>query len=88
MRRGLSLRRVANQRIGGTIVNRQELQKLEAYFRRRFNMSTISVKARPQKDDSAEVYIGDEFIGVLFRDDEDGDLSYNFTMAILDIDLD
>ena len=43
---------------------------------------------RPQKDDSAEVYIGDEFIGVVFRDDEDGDLSYNFTMAILDIDLD
>ena len=69
-------------------MNRQELQKLEAYFRRRFNMSTISVRARPQKDDSAEVYIGDEFIGVLFRDDEDGDLSYNFTMAILDIDLD
>ena len=27
------------------------------------------------------------FVGVLFRDDEDGDLSYNFTMAILDIDL-
>ena len=49
---------------------------------------TIEVRARPQKDDSAEVYIGDEFIGVLFRDDEDGDLSYNFTMAILDIDLD
>ena len=23
----------------------------------------------------------------IFRDDEDGDLSYNFTMAILDIDL-
>ena len=72
----------------GHIVNRQELQKLEAFFRRRFNMSTISVRARPQKDDSAEVYIGDEFVGVLFRDDEDGDLSYNFTMAILDIDLD
>ena len=25
--------------------------------------------------------------GVIYRDDEDGDLSYNFTMAILDIDL-
>jgi hypothetical protein len=69
-------------------VNRQELLKLEAFFRRRFAMSTISVKQRPQKDDSAEVYIGDEFVGVVFRDDEDGDLSYNFTMAILDIDLD
>jgi len=45
------------------------------------------VRQRPQKDDSAEVYFGDEFVGVLFRDDEDGDLSYNFTMAILEIDL-
>ncbi len=72
----------------GQPVNRQELQKLEAFFRRRFNMSTISIRARPQKDDSAELYIGDEFVGVIFRDDEEGDLSYNFTMAILDIDLD
>lgn len=36
---------------------------------------------------SAEVYLGDEFLGVIFRDDEDGELSYNFSMAILDIDL-
>jgi hypothetical protein len=33
------------------------------------------------------LYIDDEFVGVIYRDDEDGDLSYNFTMAILDIDL-
>ena len=37
--------------------------------------------------DEYDVDIGDEFVGVLFRDDEDGELSYNFTMAILDIDL-
>ena len=35
----------------------------------------------------AEVYIGDEFIGVLFRDDEEGETSYQFQMAILDFDL-
>jgi hypothetical protein len=68
-------------------VDRQEIQKLQNYFRTRFNMPSISVRPRPQKDDSAEVYIGDEFIGVLYRDDEEDDLSYNFTMAILEIDL-
>lgn len=68
-------------------MGRDEILKLESYFRRRFNMPSMSVRQRPQKDDSAELYIDDEFIGVLFRDDEDGDLSYNFTMAILDIDL-
>jgi hypothetical protein len=45
------------------------------------------VRARPQKKDSGEVYIGDEFIGIIFRDEEDGELSYNFSMAILDFDL-
>ena len=52
----------------------EELKKLQAYFRRLFGNETIAVKARPQKDDSAEVYIGDEFIGILFKDDEDDDL--------------
>jgi len=42
---------------------------------------------RPKKDDSAEVYIGDEFIGVLFVDDEDDDRSFQFQMAILEDDL-
>jgi hypothetical protein len=68
-------------------LDRQEILKLEAFFRKRFNMPSIQVRQRPQKKDSAEVYIDDEFIGVVYRDDEDGDLSYNFTMAILDIDL-
>jgi hypothetical protein len=68
-------------------VDRKEILKLETFFRKRFNMPSIEVRQRPQKDDSCEVYIGDEFIGVVYRDDEDGDLSYNFTMAILDIDL-
>ncbi len=64
----------------------EEIKKLDAYFKRMFNPS-MAVKARPRKDDSAEVYVGDEFLGVVFRDDEDGDLSYNFSMAILDVDL-
>lgn len=69
-------------------VKPEEIRKLDAYFKRIFANRNIHVKARPQKDDSAEVYRDDEFIGVIFRDDEDGDLSYNFSMAILDVDLD
>lgn len=65
-----------------------EIRKLEAYLQKKFELDRIQVKARPRKDDSAEVYIGDEFVGVIFRDDEDEDLSWNFQMAILEIDLD
>jgi hypothetical protein len=68
-------------------VNPEEIKKLTRFFRTKFQLANIEVRRRPQKTDSAEVYIGDEFIGVIFRDDEDGELSYNFNMAILDFDL-
>ena len=64
-----------------------ELKKVETYLRRLFGNDTIRVKARPRKDDSAEVFVGDEFVGVIYRDDEDEELSYNFQMAILEMDL-
>ena len=65
----------------------QEIKKIETYLRRLFGNAQIRVVPRPKKDDSAEVYIGEEFVGVLFVDDEDEDRSYNFQMAILGSDL-
>ena len=69
-------------------VDVKEVRKLDAYLKRVFGNSKIRVVPRPKKDDSAEVYVGDEFIGVLFVDDEDDERSYNFQMAILGSDLD
>jgi hypothetical protein len=68
-------------------VDKTELAKLEGYLRRTFANHGISVRARMKKNDSAEVYLADEFIGIIHVDDEDGDRSFNFTMAILDVDL-
>ena len=70
-----------------TAVDVQEVRKLDAYLKRVFGNPKIRVVPRPKKDDSAEVYIGDEFIGVLFVDDEDNERCYNFQMAILADDL-
>lgn len=62
-----------------------DADKLQSFMRDRFQLNTIEVRQRPNKDDSAELYIGDEFVGVLF---EDGDVfSYAFNMSILDYDL-
>ena len=69
-----------------TPVKPEEIRKLEAYLKRNLNPNMV-VKARPRKDDSAEVYLEDEFLGVIYKDEEEGELSYNFSMAILDIDL-
>ncbi len=63
------------------------MAKLEQYLRRTFANHSLRVMARPTKSDSAEVYVGEEFIGVLFVDDEDDDRSFQFQMAILEEDL-
>ena len=65
----------------------QEVRKLDAYLKKLFGNARIRVVPRPKKEDSAEVYVGAEFIGVLFVDDEDDERSYNFQMAILGADL-
>jgi hypothetical protein len=68
-----------------TALKPDEIRKLDAFFKRTFQNPQMQVKARPRKEDSAEVYVGEEFLGIVFKDEEDGD--YNFSMAILDIDL-
>jgi hypothetical protein len=65
----------------------EELKKLDAYFKRTFNNPGLQVKARPRKNDSAELYLNDEFLGLVYKDEDEGELSYNFSMAILDVDL-
>jgi hypothetical protein len=61
------------------------MTKVESYLRKTFGNNAISVRARPKKDDSAEVFINDDFIAVLFKDEDDD--GYQFQMAILDEDL-
>ncbi len=68
-------------------MDKTEIAKIQAYMRRTFGNETMRVVPRPKKADSAEVFVGEEFIGVLFVDDEDGDRSFNFQMAILAEDL-
>lgn len=68
-------------------MDKEEIARLEAYLRKTFGTANLTVRARPKKDDSAEVYIGEDFIAVLFKEVEDGETSYQFQMAILDFDL-
>lgn len=67
-------------------MNDKDIQRIEAHLRRTFANANISLKARPKQKDSAEVYVGEEFIGVVFQD-EDEDGSFMFEMAILAEDL-
>jgi hypothetical protein len=68
-------------------MDKTELAKIEAFFRRTFANTSIRVVPMARKKDTAEVYVGEEFLGVISLDDEDGERSYAFNMAILDVDV-
>lgn len=59
---------------------------LNEVIRAKFGNQKLRVVPRPKKTDSSEIYLEDEYIAVLFRDDASGH-SWTFEMAVLDIDL-
>ena len=69
-------------------MDRITLKKIENFFKQKFKNKKIKIEGRANKNDSAEVLIDDEFIGVVFEDNEDGDTCYQFNMTILIEDLD
>lgn len=68
-------------------VKKEELARLQSYLRKTFGSPTLEVRAQPKKDDMAEVFIAGEFVAALYREEEDGETSYQLQMAILDMDL-
>ncbi len=68
-------------------MNSSELTKVESYLRTKFNNPNVAIQGRENKEDSAEVLLDSEFIGVIFKDEDEGEISYDFHMSILEIDL-
>jgi len=65
----------------------KEIGLLEKYLRKTFQTESIEIRKLPKKKEAAEVYVADDFIGVIYRDDEDGEVSYQLQIAILESDL-
>jgi hypothetical protein len=66
---------------------KDDLPRLEAYLRKVFGSQAIRIVMNPKKSDMAEVFVGEEFIAPIYRDEDDGEISYQLQMAILDVDL-
>lgn len=71
----------------GRVAFKDEIPELTRYLRRRFNNDAVKIVIHPKKTDMAEVFVGEEFLATLYRDEEDGEVSWQFQMAILDVDL-
>ncbi len=71
----------------GEVADIDRIKRLDAYLKRKFDNNAIRVVPRAKKRDSLEVYLGEEFIGVLFVDDDKRPGAYILEMPILDMDL-
>ncbi len=73
--------------LGDASTTAPDIKRLDAYLKRRFDNERVRVVPRLKKKDSAEVYVGEEYIGVLFFDEKDPRSSF-FELPILALDLD
>ncbi len=65
----------------------EEMSQLKSHLERVFKCGGLTVKKREKAEDSIEVMMDGEFIGVIYKIIDEGETSYDFNMAILDIDL-
>ncbi|MGH1352797.1 MAG: DUF3126 family protein [Methyloligellaceae bacterium] len=69
-------------------IDAPDIAKTETYLKDLFQRDNVDVRQLPKKDDTAEVYLGEEFIATLYNDLENGKIMHQFQMCILDFDLD
>jgi len=67
-----------------------EMQKIEHYLQQLFWNPEIKVSRGLSKNADApvEVFVGKEFIGVVYKNDDEGEISYDWNMSILKEDMD
>ena len=64
-----------------------ELINIRNYLNKIFKTEEFVIKKRKSIDDSCEVYLNDEFLGLMYKESEDGEDDYQFHMTILKEDL-
>lgn len=68
-------------------MNTKEIMQLQAHLRTTFSNETIKIAKRSGQEDSVEVNLDGEFIGIIYKDIDEGEISYQFHMAIIEEDL-
>lgn len=65
-----------------------EAAAVQAHLRRLLGNQQINVAKPARKNASVELRVGEEFIGTIHRDEEDGEVSYDVRIVVLQEDLD
>ena len=64
-----------------------DIARVQAYLRKTLGSDRIFIDAPKTRSGPVEVRAGDEFIGTLHRDVEDGEVSFSLHIMILEEDL-
>jgi len=64
-----------------------EIARVQEYLRKSLSNNRIVIHPPKKADATVEVYIAEEFAGVLYKDEDEGEVSYSFMMTILEDDL-
>lgn len=66
----------------------EEIRRVQEYLRKQFGNPRIAVVPPAKPGGPVEVSVDGEFIGVLYRDEDEGEVSYALQISILAEDLD
>ena len=64
-----------------------EIARVQSYLRRTLSNERIAITPPVRPGAPVEVSIAGEFIGVLYRDDDEGEISFSLSISILEEDL-
>lgn len=64
-----------------------DIARVEAYLRTALGGRRLHIRVPRNHSASVEVMAGDEFLGTLHRDEEDGEVSFSLHITILEEDL-
>ncbi len=68
-------------------MNQSDVTRLQSYLQTTFGNDGIKLVPRGKPTDSAEMMLNGEFLGVVYRDEDEGDISFDLHMSILEMDL-
>ena len=68
-------------------MNDIKLKEIQNYLNNLFDTENFVLKKRKNIEDSLEIYIKDEFLGLIYEEIDENEKAYQFHMTILDEDL-
>ncbi len=64
-----------------------EIPRLQTALRRLLGSPQLTVNAPPRKGMSVEIAVAGEVVGTVYRDEDEGEVSYAVNMTVLEEDL-